>query len=957
MSNSKLYDFDKNKKLFLAIDCNAIVHRAYHAYPSTLATSTGQQVNAVYGFTAMLLEALRKFDPDYVLATYDTRKPTFRHEKYPDYKGTRKPTDPELIEQFPLTEKVLGALNIPIQKKEGFEADDLLGSIAHKVKEGEWSKQNLELVVLSGDKDLLQLVDDGIEVCLPVGSFKDLKVYDKDAVYEKIGVYPDQIADFKAIVGDSSDNIPGVKGVGEKTAKQLLGEFYTLGGIYESLGQVKKRQANLLDEGREQARLSKELAQIRGDVDIDVRLEDCLLTDFDLNEVVELFAKFEFKSLVPKIPGGDAVKARVNSEASLVHSQKSLFSKPKKAVKEQELQMADLEYLKNNIEMISRVVCFYSEESEIRTEKEFNANSSENYPEKFVANREELFDGIGVFYARFETEKDTHNGYVVIHTAENAAAVRTILCNIDCETTFYGWEDYVSRTPAPDLLRRANIHDVKLMGHYLSAGEKSFDLPALAFKWINEYIPEDAEYTDIESVLNLVSRIAQRQKEILDSGDFLKECDFVMRLENDTSVVLGRMENVGLRVDFDYLLDLEEEIGKQLEEVKKQVFHYVGHEFNPDSPKQVAEVLYDELGIDELLPKKGRSTKESVLQKVKDAHPFVPEFLKYRNLSKMKNTYVTGFVSLLTNLYREENGNYERADITPDSLRRGNHTDADFYIFTNFLQTGSASGRLSSQNPNLQNIPVQGDWAGKFRNIFIPREGCKLVSIDYSQIEYRLVADFSRDEKLISYFESGADIHRATASGIFDIDEDEVTDDQRRVGKVVNFGILYGQTAYGLAKQLDISVENAKNYIDKYFKKYEKVAQYLERVKEDAQSRGFVETIIGRRRYIGGLTSNNRFLKEASVREAINTPIQGSASDLMKVAMIRADGIIRDKFKGQARMLLQVHDELIFEVETDKLGQFEKEITDALVGAGEELGVKVPLEVHFSSGDTMAELK
>ena len=916
------------KKSFLAIDSNAIVHRAYHAYPSSLVTSSGTQVNAVFGFTAMLLQALEKFKPDYVLATFDTGKPTFRHAQYSEYKATRKPMDNELSQQFPLVYQIVEALNIPILKKDGFEADDLLGSIANKVINGSWNSQNLDLYILSGDKDLFALVGENVKVCLPQGSFRNIQIYDREGVYEKMGVYPEQISDFKAIVGDASDNIPGVKGVGVKTAVELLGKLYTLGGIYEALDQVKPRVAKILKEGVEQAYFSKELAEIKTDVEIGLKLEACLTKDFDRKKVQKLFFEFEFRSLMNKIP--QSIESETEERFS-GQKQQSLFVANGCQVNDEKIEEG-IDALKD----ATKLVFFYGGKERACISKW-----------RFISNRGDLLGDTEGLYVM-------HNDGRVIHTDKNIGRIINIGANKERETAFYGLEDYVSRQIQEEMLGVGNIHDIQLMGHCLSSGEKSYELPALVSKWLKQYLPDDFDYGNKKQVLDYIDQVALKQKEVYKTSDFLREIEFVRTIENKFSIVLGKMESNGIKIDSDYLIRLEREIDKEILEIKEKIFYYVGHEFNPDSPKQVAQILYNELGIEQYIPKRrGQSTRESVLQEIKDLHPFIPELLKYRAVSKMKSTYITGFINLFTTLY--DNG--KKIDISTAKIREGSYGEYEFFLFTDFLQTGTSSGRLSSQNPNLQNIPIQGEWADKFRNIFLPREGCKMVSIDYSQIEYRLMADFSKDDNLISYFESGADIHRATASEIFAVEESEVTDDQRRVGKIVNFGILYGQTAYGLSKQLGISVSDASKYIEKYFAKYSKVAKYIDRLKKDATERGYVETVLGRRRYISGIDSRNRFLREASLREAINTPIQGSASDLMKIAMINADDLIEKEFKGKARMLLQVHDELIFEVEKDEINRFEEKIVGILKNAGKELGINIPLGVHFSSGDNMAEVK
>ncbi len=937
----------KDKKLFLAIDANAIVHRAYHAYPSTLRTSEGLQVNAVYGFTTMFLVALERFKPDYIACAFDTDKPTFRHQEFPDYKATRKPTDDALVEQFPRIEEVLEAFNIPILKSEGYEADDILGTLSKYFKEGKWSNQNLEMIILTGDKDLLQLVGDDVKVCLPKKSFKNLKVYNKEGVKDNYGYYPSQVVDFKGMVGDSSDNIPGIKGVGEKTALDLLSQYEDWKGIYDNLEEIGGRKADLLKEGLEQGEFSRRLARIDQKVPLTLYLEDCLMKDYLKSDVIDLFAKYEFKSLINKIPDSnedDLLKVVRDG------TQLGLFSTSHNSGSYIKAGDIDFEGFFDDVEKIRMM---YLEGDELESRE---------------------------WMVYLYIEKDTHQKYIVIHSEQGGKRNNLLtltqgftewLDSNSCETYFYGYEDYVSRIENEfgmkfdeGILKNISykILDVQLMAHLLSSGDNKYTFSSLVFKYLKKALKDKLNSTDINNCLDLLELLGEELVGMLEKEEkkskYCKELEgnialftefdnkdfvdypyksFSIRLvDNRFAVILAEMENRGLKVNYDLLKKYDQDLRDSISKIEIEAYEVVGYEFNMSSPKQLSEILYEELELDGgLTNKKQKSTKESILRKLQDVHPLVPLILEYRKLSKLHNTYVDAY---LEKSVKEEEG---------------------YFLYSNFSQIGTSSGRLSSSNPNLQNIPIQGEWAQKFRNVLIARKGYKMVTIDYSQIESRIMAEFSADKKLLEDFYEGKDIHKSTAARIFDKPIKEVTKKERRVGKTINFGILYGQTSYGLSKQLDISREEASSYIDNYFINYKGVSDYIQKMHESARRNGYVETMLGRRRYIKGLDSSNRFTKQASLREAVNMPIQGSASDLMKIAMISLDyNLLQDeKYREKVFMLLQVHDEVVFEVKEELIEKFEKDACDIIIGVGELLGFEVPLEVHFSFGEKMSELK
>ena len=888
---------NNGKDRFLAIDANAIVHRAFHAYPSNLQTEDGIQVNAVYGFTVMLLSALKSFEPKYVLCSFDTHEPTFRHIEYVDYKATRAPTDQSLIDQFPLVEEILKAFNIPILKKDGFEADDILGTIAKHVSTGKWSNENLELYILSGDKDLLQLVNEKVKVCLPSGSFKNLIAYDREGTYKYLGLYPEQLVDFKAMAGDSSDNIPGVKGVGEKTALQLLEKYEDFEGIYDNLKEIKPRYAKLLLEGVEQAELSRKLAKIEQEVGIDIPLENALLRDFDKKKVLEIFKKYSFKSLIPKL---DEIKEDGKIDES---NQLDIFSSSN-----EEVEWSDMSEIEKVI-------------------------SSGKLRELVVVNVEEEESATGFPYRTLSVVDKSGQKTNLITKKEGSTP------NTKCETTFYNLENSVSQNPNFDSTKSL---DIGLFAHLINSEKRGYKLKDLAFDYSNYILNEKIMPNDLEKVIDAVEEIREtliQKANQLELYDYTRKSiettlnikenylvNVLRKIEIPITKILYKMETRGIGVDTKHLEKIDEQLGKEISKLTKEIYDSVGHEFNINSPKQLSDVLFNEL---DLPSNNKKSTKESVLQDLKGAHPIVEKLLEYRELNKMYTTYTTPLLEMA-------------------------NSSKDNSIHTNFKQTGTTSGRFSSSNPNMQNLPLKGKWAEELRKSFVPRKGFKLVAMDYSQIELRIMADMSKDDFLIKDFNNNLDIHKSTAARLLNKEIEEVTKKERSVGKTVNFGILFGQTAYGLATMLDIDTEVASEYIQSYFDNYKGVEEYIRSLEKEAYKKGYVQTMFGTTRHIQGLRSKNTRMVRAAQREAINMPIQGSEADIMKLAMIKIDEMIEKIFNEKAYILLQIHDELIFEVEEKQVEKFVKEAKEIMENV---VSLDVPLVVNSSLGNNMAELK
>ncbi|HNW23311.1 MAG TPA: DNA polymerase I [Candidatus Dojkabacteria bacterium] len=893
---------ESQRDTFLAIDANAIVHRAFHAYPSTLQTSEGIQVNAVYGFTVMLLEALKIFGPKYVLCAMDTHAPTFRHEIFTEYKATRKPTDLSLIDQFPLVEEILKAFNIPVIKREGYEADDILGTISKYVSEGQWSKEDLDLYILSGDRDLLQLINERTYVCLPNGNFKNIVVYNSQKTKEKYGYLPEQVIDYKALVGDPSDNIPGIKGIGDKTALQLLEKYGALDGIYKHINEVEGRSRTLIAEGIEQAEFSRELAKIDRDVDVKVHLTDCILKDLDRNQLDFTFRKYAFKSLMSRLD--DIFGKNIKSKNM---SQLDMFSKEKEDIKW------------SNKEEVKKVI---EESKELR-----------------------------IAYVGEEESYDSQSYICIRGIPEDKKAIDIITRENDItklldgkNTVFYNFEELVSKSNSLSIHNLSTYYDIVLAEHILHSDRRGPKLKDFAFEYSAKILNEKLSSSDMTSILNTIEESYFKQLEKIDSLElydytkqsiekFLKVSDghllsSIKKIELPISVILSKMEKRGFSIDMKKLEDIKKDIEKEIVSVQKEIYSIVGHEFNINSPKQLSDVLFKELG----LPNKSKgSTRESVLDGMLGIHPIMEQLLYFREISKVLNTYVD---PLYKNSRVDDNGTYS--------------------VHTDFKQTGTTSGRFSSVNPNLQNLPLEGVWAKRLRECFVGRKGFKLLGMDYSQMELRIMADISNDKLLTQDFVNGLDIHTATAARVLNKKMSEVTHKERSLGKTVNFGMIFGQTAFGLSSLLGIDRELAGKYIHAYFDHYKGVEEYMRKIEYEAFEKGYVQTMFGTTRNISGIRSQNKRARSAAAREAINMPIQGSEADIMKLVMRDIYSLIEKEYPKQAYILLQIHDEIVFEVEDSVIEKFAEETKKIML---ERVSLDVPLDVHMSIGRTLSELK
>lgn len=793
------------------IDANSLLHRAFHAVPP-LTTPKGQPINAVYGFAAMLLKVLSEINPTYVVVAWDTSKPTFRHIEYESYKAQRPETDINLAVQFEPARHLVTSLNIPAYAIEGYEADDIIGTLA--AIGADKCPEIDRVIIVTGDLDSLQLVTDQVNVYTTRKGFSDTVTYTPVEVNERFeGLTPTQMVDYKALRGDPSDNIPGVKGVGEKTAIELLNKYKTLDTIYEHIDEVPPRQAKLLKDGKEMAYISRHLARIDTNVPLEFDLNLATLTNYDYKHAVAVFSEFGFKSLIPRLPKVSLTpKEQVQSGGSA----------------------ADL----------------------------------------------------------------------------NGLSVRDQLTFPWLDWTQYreGWVPKIDLSIAFNLLSGKtgdSLNPISLASAYLDLrlGDE-----------LNDSQAHELDYA-----------LDQYLKHHFSLPENTKLCEIYEKIEIPIKQILEKMSGFGITVDRDHLEKLHQYYAKRVAELEKQIYESVGHEFNLNSPKQIESVLFDELRLPVIRKTKTqRSTDEAVLSHLKDLHPVVELLMQYRVDFKIKSTYVDPLGSLIA---------------------------ADGRIHTTFNQSNTASGRVSSDNPNMQNIPV--DEAVGLRRVFIAAPNNKLLVADYSQIELRIMAHLTEDPGLINSFAHNQDIHAATAARINDKLIYEVTPAERRIGKTINFALMYGMTPHGLSDSLGIPLAEAKHYIDHYFRSYPNIKKWQEELIEKVKQQGYVETLLGRRREVPGILSGNFHVRTASERATINHPLQGTQADILKMAMVEIDRALVAHPEWEAKMLLQVHDELVFEVQTSYIAQLAVMVKEKMESV---INLDVPLLVGLKVGDNWQDL-
>ncbi|MEB6547874.1 DNA polymerase I [Heyndrickxia sporothermodurans] len=876
-----------SNKLIL-IDGNSIAYRAFFALP-LLNNEKGIHTNAIYGFTTMLMKILNEEKPTHILVAFDAGKTTFRHKTFKEYKGTRQKTPPELSEQFPFIRELLDAYGIQRYELANYEADDIIGTLSLKAE-----KEGFEVKVISGDKDLTQLSSKETTVCITKKGITDIEEYTPEHINEKYGLTPEQIIDMKGLMGDASDNIPGVPGIGEKTAIKLLKEFNTLENLLESIEHVSgKKLKEKLEEYKEQAIMSKQLATITREAPITIELNETKYKNENDEKLISLFKELGFNSLIDKLDV--------------------------KTSPEQEEKMKDLPY-----EIVEHIT-------------------------------EELFTSESSLYVEI-LEDNYHTGEIIGFGMSNQNGTYFFPADEALKSPlFKNWaEDETKKKFVYDgkaaivSLRRFGIDlkgidfDLLIASYLLNPSENVDDFASVAKrhgftdiqsdeqvygKGVKQKVPEKkvlAEHVARKAVG--ISSVVDHCLKDLEENNQLQLFE---ELELPLSFILATMESTGIKVDVQRLKEMGEEILGRLQTIEAKIFDLAGEMFNINSPKQLGIILFEKLELPVIKKTKtGYSTSADVLEKLESKHEIVREILHYRQLGKLQSTYIEGLLKVV-------------------------HSD-NSRIHTRFNQVLAQTGRLSSVDPNLQNIPIRLEEGRKLRQAFIPTEKDWLIfSADYSQVELRVLAHIAGDEKLIAAFNENMDIHTKTAMDVFHVDKDDVTDNMRRQAKAVNFGIVYGISDYGLSQNLGITRKEAASFIERYFASYPGVKEYMNDIVQDAKEKGYVSTILKRRRYIPEITSRNFNIRSFAERTAMNTPIQGSAADIIKKAMIDMAARLKEE-KLQTRLLLQVHDELIFEAPSDEIEILKKIVPEVMENA---VDLVVPLKVDYAFGPTWFDAK
>lgn len=904
----------ENRKKLVLIDGNAIIHRAFHALPP-LTTKTGELVNAVYGFSSLLLKVINDLKPDYILASFDLAAPTFRHEEYKEYKATRVKAPDELYAQIDRVKEVVRAFNIPIYEKDGYEADDVIGTM---VFQSENSKENIENIVVTGDLDTLQLVSPKTKVYALRRGMSDAVIYDEDSVQERYGLKPDQMIDYKGLRGDPSDNIPGVKGVGEKTAIELLKKYSTLENVYASLSEIKGATKEKLERDKMKAFMSKKLATIVKNVPLELDFPACLTHEFNKNILIKLFQELNFFSLVKRIPNSNSeVLDTVSAEL-----QQDKISK----VESEGIKDFKFEYIEK--EKIDKHIKFLKKQKELAISLEtigvkYFDSSVQGFAfcwktgrASFVDYSEENFEKLKVI---FEDESIKKIGYNLKYIFEIFNRLGTELKNLSRDIML---EAYVLNPG--NKVKFSNLI-LEELGEEIEENESAGQL-GLEIESSDKRIEKNCRRADYIFKLNKIytekiEKISTEQKKSQDLKNIFSN------VEMPLVKVLSEMEMNGIKLNTIIFKGISEKIEKKIKNLEKGIYELAKMEFNINSPKRLAEVLFEKLKIPTENVKKiktGFSTASGELAKIKSEHKIIEKIEEYRELFKLKTTYL---------------------DALPELV------DENSRIHTDFNQAVTSTGRLSSSNPNLQNIPIRTELGQVLRTAFVAEKGYRLVSADYSQIDLRVVAHVSDDKKMIETFLKGEDVHRATAAEINKVPLSQVTEKMRRSAKALNFGVIYGMSVFGFSESAGIERDEAKKFIDEYMKRFSGIAEYMIKTKKFAKKNLYVETEMGRRRYIPEINSPNFQIANAAERMAINMPIQGLAADIMKLAMIK----VYEEYEknSDVKMILQVHDEIILEVKeeiADKVAQKTKEIMEKVYS------LKVPLIADVKVGDSWGEI-
>ena len=879
-------------KTLVIIDGNSIINRAFYALPE-MSNKEGLKTNAIYGFTNMLLKIIDTYNPTHISVAFDRKSPTFRHIEFKEYKAGRKKMPDELREQFEPLKDLLDKFNINRLEIDGYEADDIIGTVSKIAEEN-----GFKVYIVTGDKDAIQLASNKTTTLITKKGVGEVEEYDYDSVIEKYEMTPTQFIDLKGLMGDKSDNIPGVPGIGEKTGIKLIKEFSSIEGIFDNIESIKGSTKKKLEENKELAIMSKKLATIIRDVPVEFNLEELEYGNYNVEDILDAFKYLGFTSLIPRIGNLDESKEIVN-EVSLEVSK---------------LEDIDefINKIKANNELIIKAV-----------------TREGNILDKRITYIFLSIDGKKIYY--IEEDK--------IHKFEDIFKSN--------EIKKFGYnlkDDYIALRPYG--IKLENIYFDITIAEYLidSMSSTSYECSAIAMKYLAKKVKTKEELLgkgvkakkyqdlDFEELSSHISQIIDTVKNVMPiMEENLKESNMdglLYHVEMPLVEVLADMEYEGVKVDKEKLNELGSQFKEIIKKLESEIYEISGEEFNINSPKQLGVILFEKLGLPVIKKTKtGYSTNAEVLDKLKDQSPIIDKIIEYRQIVKLNSTYVEGLLSIINPI--------------------------DGRIHSSFNQTITTTGRISSTEPNLQNIPVKLEMGRNIRKVFIADKGCKLIDADYSQVELRVLAHMSQDETMIDAFKHNEDIHTKTASQVFNVSMDEVTSKQRSDAKAVNFGIVYGKSDFGLSEDLNIPVKQAKEYIENYFNKYNKIKEFMDNIIDDASSNGYVTTILNRRRYIPEIKSSNFMLRNAGKRAAMNAPIQGSAADIIKIAMINVYKKLEEN-NLKSKLILQVHDELIVEAIDSEIDIVKKIVKDEMENA---VSLDVNLDVDLNIGDSWYDTK
>ena len=878
-------------KTLVIIDGNSIVNRAFYALPD-LTNKQGLHTNAIYGFTTMLFKIIEVYKPTHISVAFDKKAPTFRHLEYKEYKAGRKKMPDELREQLEPLKNLLDAFNINRLELEGYEADDIIGTVSLKAEQ-----EGYKVYIVTGDKDAIQLASNTTTTLITKKGVGEVEEYDFDEVMKKYQMTPNQFIDLKGLMGDKSDNIPGVPGIGEVTGIKLIKEFGSIENIIENIDSIKGSPKKKLQENKELAIMSKRLATIIRDVPIEVNLDELIFGDYDKSKLIEVFNELGFNSLIARLgensqENGESTELKINVE-----------------------HLEDISKFIEEVKSKGKLI--------LKTVKK-----SGNILEKNIMSIYLSVNGEDIYYIN-ENQIDE---------------VKNIL--IDKDIRKYGYDlkaDYIALRPY-DISLNNMYFDISIAEYLIDSSSSNYTYDSIAMNYFGQKIKSMEEllgkgvkakkYEDLDkeelnnhigSIVNLIENVVFKMEEKLNDMDM---DGLFYHVEMPLVEVLGYMEYEGVMVDKDKLIELGEEFKLSIDKLEQEIYKLAGEEFNINSPKQLGVILFDKLELPVIKKTKtGYSTNAEVLEKLRDKHEIIDKITEYRQIVKLKSTYVDGLINI----------------INPISKR----------IHSSFNQTITTTGRISSTEPNLQNIPVRLELGRNIRKVFIADDNCKLVDADYSQIELRVLAHMSQDEHMIDAFNHNVDIHTKTASQVFGIDIKDVTSEKRSAAKAVNFGIVYGISGFGLSQNLHIPVKEAKMYIDSYLNTYEDIKTYMDNTIEEAKRDGYVKTILNRRRYIPEINSGNVVVRNLGKRLAMNAPIQGSAADIIKIAMVNVYKKLEEK-NLKSKLILQVHDELIIECCEDELEIVSRIVKEEMEHA---VSMDVNLDVDLNVGDSWYETK